>query len=190
MKPPPIPAHLAHRPVRGGLVVPYLSMTTADGTAYLGQTRGKPVGECIVNRLCQICGRRLDPTRPLLFLVTQQNIDEAFTGEPALHPECAAYAIKACPMVAGRMPTYAKHQADHTGKPCSDPGCDCAGMVITAPGRAGQPAPAAWFRAWYRDYAIAVADRTAGLVVGNVTGVGLLGNPIKIRPITPERTAL
>lgn len=189
MKPPPIPAHLAHRPSRSGLVVPYVSMTTADGTAHLGQTRSRPVGECIVNRLCQICGRPLDRARPLLFLVTQQNIDEGFTSEPALHPECAAYAIQACPMVAGRMPTYAKHQADLVGKPCPDPGCDCLGIVATVPGRAGQPAPS-WFQAWYRDYAIAVADPTAGLVVGNVTGIGLLGEPIKIRPITPERTVL
>lgn len=186
MTPPPIPAHLAHRPTRSGLVVPYISITTADGAAHLGQTRAKAVGECIVNYLCQICGRHLDRRRPLLFLATQEAIDDAFSTEPALHPECAAYSIKACPMVAGRMPTYAKHQTDLTGRPCGESGCDCGGIVSTLGGRAGQPAPA-WFRAWYRDYVIAVADHDAGLVVGNVTGAALVGEPIKIRPLTPER---
>jgi hypothetical protein len=175
---------LAHRPTRSGLVVPYISMTTADGTAHLGQTRGKAVGECIVQCRCQICGRPLDRSRPLLFLVTQQNIDEGFTSEPALHPECAAYSIKACPMISGRMPTYAKHQADLTGLPCDEPGCRCAGIVSDVPGRAGQPAPD-WYRAWYRDYGIGVADKTRGLTVGNITGAVLLGEPVKIRPLAP-----
>lgn len=181
---PPIPERLAHRPTRSGLVVPYISITTGDGTAHLGQTRTKAVAECIVYRWCQICGRPLDRSRPLLFLATQQCIDEGFSTEPALHPECAAYSIKACPMVAGRMPTYAKHQTDLAGKPCPDPGCDCGGIVPGLPGRAGQTAPK-WFRAWYRDYAIAVADEALGLVVGNVTGCGLLGEPVKIRPVAP-----
>src|SRR6476659_217163 len=112
MKPPPIPTRLAQRPTRNGLVVPYISMTDADGKAHLGQTRGIRVGECIVHGWCQICGTPLDRSRPLLFLVTQENIDDAFTGEPPLHPECAAYSITACPMIAGRMPTYAKHHPD------------------------------------------------------------------------------
>lgn len=180
--PPPIPMRLAHRPTRNGLVVPYVSMTGTDGTAYLGQTRGKAVAECVVNYRCQICGRPLDRTRPLLFLVTQQVIDEAFSTEPALHPECAAYSIKACPMVAGRMRTYAKHQADLAGRPCDDPECGCDGIVSTANGLAGQAAPA-WFRAWYRDYAVGIADATIGLTVGNITGCGLIGEPVQIRPI-------
>lgn len=179
MTAPPIPQRCARRPLVGGLVVPYISLV-ADGRAHLGGTRGSQVADCIANYKCQICSERL-VDRPILFLATQTMIDEGFTGEPALHPECAAYSIKACPMVAGQMATYNKHPHDQTGKPCDVQGCDCGGWVATGHPKAGAPSEA-WFKVWVRDYAIGIRE-PGPVTVGNVTGAVFRGQIVKVRPI-------
>lgn len=180
--PPPVPEFLAHRPTRSGLVVPYISLELG-GHTYLGQTRGIRAAECLVGGLCQICGRRIEH-RPYLFLATQHMIDDRFSPEPPLHPVCAAYSVKACPMVSGRMATYAKHQADLAGTPCEDPDCGCPGLV-SGGGRAGDPSEP-WFQVWCTNFAIGVRDAAAPLTVGNITGA-VLTDPIKIRPIATDR---
>lgn len=180
MSTPPIPARLAHRPTRSGLAVPYISMEI-DGQALLGEVRGIRVAECVVNRLCQACGQKI-LQRPFVFLVTQQMLDDGFSPEPPLHPECAAYSIKACPMVAGRMPTYSRAERDHTGKPCTVEGCDCGGIVTHNEGKRGEPS-VPWFSAWIPDYQIAVRSTELPLVVGNVNGCLFTGAPVKVRPV-------
>lgn len=180
--PPPIPPHLARRPTKSGLVVPYISLELG-GVTYLGQVRGLHVAECLVNGWCQICGGSIDD-RPYLFLVTQTMIDDRFSPEPPLHPACAAYSVKACPMVSGRMATYAKHQADLNGAPCPDPGCDCVGAV-SGSSRAGDPAEP-WYQLWCGSYAVGIRDAAEPVTVGNVTGAVLCGI-VKIRPITRKR---
>lgn len=178
---PPIPQFLAHLPTRNGLVVPYISLELG-GRVHFGQTRGIRVAECFVSDLCQICGRSIEH-RPYLFLATQAMIDDGFSSEPPLHPVCAAYSVKACPMVGGRLAAYAKHQANLDGAPCPDPDCSCAGIVSNGgPGQPGEPAKP-WFQAWYRNYAVGVRDASKPLTVGNITGAVLAGL-IKARPIT------
>lgn len=177
---PPIPQFLAHLPTRNGLVVPYISLELG-GRVYFGQTRGIWVAECLVSDLCQICGRSIEH-RPYLFLATQDMIDDGFSAEPPLHPVCAKYSLQACPMVAGRLPVYARHR-DLTGQPCDDPGCSCPGIVSdSGPDHAGAPAKP-WFQAWYRTYAIGVRDSRKPLTVGNISGAILI-DLIKARPIT------
>jgi hypothetical protein len=179
----PIPERLAARPVRSGLVVPYISLET-DGRVMFGQTRGIRVGECIVNGLCQTCGQRLGPK--MVFAVTERMLADRFTGEPAMHPECAAYSAKACPMIGGRMAAYAPHPKSVTGQPCDVPGCDCGGWVSGSTGKAGSAA-VPWFTAWFTGYDIAVKDADAPLTVENVLGCALTQEPLKVRPIAPAR---
>lgn len=186
MTAPPIPQRLAHRPTLGGLVVPYTSIQTTDRTS-LGQSHGIKVGQCIVDKLCGVCGQSLDeqPGKrgPYLFLGTQESIDQGFSRDPANHPECAAYSIAACPMLHGGMKTYAKRPHDWTGKPCPDPGCDCGGWVATDPDedRGGRPAEQ-WFRIWARDYVIAVREQ-GPVTVGNLSGAYFKDQIIKHRAV-------
>jgi len=182
---PPIPARCARRPLLGGLVVPYISLV-AEGRTHLGGTHGKRVAECVAHYLCQICGQRLDPP-PYLFLATQSMIDEGFSSEPALHPECAAYSVAACPMVAGAMATYNKAPHDVTGKPCGDPGCGCGGWTSDQSHVAGKPADA-WFRVWVRSYAIGIRE-PGPLTVGNVNGCAFKGQVVKVRPVARQAVA-
>lgn len=181
MNAPPIPQRCADRPLLGGLVVPYISLV-AEGRTHLGGTHGKRVAECVANYLCQVCGQPLgDP--PYLFLATQTMTDEGFSSEPALHPECAAYSVKACPMVAGRMSAYNQHPHDVAGQSCGVAGCDCGGWSSDQSHVAGKPAEP-WFRVWVRSYAIGVKER-GPITVGNVTGCVFKGQVIRVRPVAP-----
>jgi len=183
---PPVPHRLAGRPTLGGLVVPFVSLEQG-GRHHLGQTRGLRVAECIAYRLCQVCGEKLTD-RPILFLGTQSMVDEGFSAEPAVHPECGAYSILACPMVAGRMATYAKHPHDATGAPCELPGCDCGGFVVSNESPVGAPAEP-WLRIWVDGYAIGVRDASEPITVGNVTGAVFIGRIVKTRPIGAPQLA-
>ena len=183
MTPPPIPQRLAHRPTVGGLVEPYISMRAGE-RVLLGQVKGIKVARCIVEQLCQICGRPLIPGAPFLFLGTQHVLDEHFSAEPALHPECAAYSMAACPMINGSMRTYSKHPFALDGRPCDDPGCDCTGYITHNPesgDKAGQPAEP-WHQIWITDYTVGVR-KPGPLTADNVTGAVLTGRILKIREI-------
>lgn len=181
----PIPARCADRPIVSGLVVPYITLEI-DGKTMWGETRGKYVTECIVERRCQLDGQPLG--EKFVFLLTQRHLDEKFTREPALHPECAAYAQRACPMIAGRMAHYSWVRREHTGKKCEVPGCGCAGWITQKADNRGRPAEP-WFAAWVTDYTIAIADAAYGLVNGNVNGCVLTTPPLKVRPIVPAGAA-
>ncbi|MEU4576014.1 hypothetical protein [Nonomuraea sp. NPDC023979] len=97
-----IPIHLANAPAHNGMVIPYISLRHADGTPELGRVEPARVTECLTGQLCQLCSRRLDGAAVLM--ARPQDFGHGYVSEPAQHPECAAYAIKACPMLAGRLP--------------------------------------------------------------------------------------
>src|SRR5947208_4982689 len=123
----PVPARCARRPTVGdGLVVPYISVAAGDGRFLLGNVHNAKAVECIVGKLCQVCGE--DLTRPAVILAPDSALAKRFTGEPALHPECARYSERVCPMVAGRMLNF---RGGHTppGLPCNVAGCDCGGWA-------------------------------------------------------------
>jgi hypothetical protein len=149
---PPIPATCAHRPTIGGLVKPWINVELADGGVDFRAQHRRRAELAITRRLCQVCGTRLrnlaillggpDPLRHLMF------------GEPPLHPECAVYTSRACPMVAGDMtayPTRPRLAEGARGATCPTPGCDCGGWVTHDPGdRTGRAA-----HPWYAVYATA-----------------------------------
>lgn len=175
----PIPARLANRPTLGGLVVPFISIDFGDGTYALGETHNRKALECIVGYRCQACGQQL-LTRPIVVLATAEQLKRKWTEEPALHPECARYSQEACPMVAGRMPTYRKAPARAPGKPCDKPGCNCGGWVSTKRrernGEAREARP--WFAVWLPTYQVAVDPH------GQVQGVGWVNiTPLRIRSV-------
>lgn len=148
MRVPPIPATLAERPTVGGLVIPWVNVRLADGGVdFRGQHRAR-AEQAIARALCQVCGQPLDPDRAVL-LGGPAQLRSLLFGEPPLHPTCAAYTARACPMVAGRMTHHPdRPQVSHgpRGQACPTPGCDCDGW-ISAPGpeRDGARAADPWW---------------------------------------------
>lgn len=181
---PPIPARLAERPLHAGLVVPWISVVLADGTAVLGNVHGTKNSRALVDKLCQICGQKLG--NPLVLFATATGLGNGQTPEPGMHPECAAYSAKACPMVNGAMRRYQDRDRVH-GQQCSKPGCDCDGWVSleatgTNAGRAAEP----WFAVWVRDYAIGVDPVTKQ---PNAAIWKDYFEPLRVRPLTPGAEA-
>lgn len=179
---PPIPTHLAGRPTHRGLVIPWISVILADGTPVLGNVHGTKVETALWGRLCQICGERLNFGQVVLFASASSHA-EGGTSEPGMHPECAAYSAKSCPMVNGRMTHYT--DTDRVaGKPCSEPGCDCDGWISTQPASINRPAEP-WYAVWVRDYAIGVdpgTKRANSAIYRHIT-------PLKIRLLTTETSS-
>jgi len=107
---PPIPATLEHRPTVGGLVAPWVNVALADGGVDFRTTHHSKWQRCWVEGLCQTCGEPLT-RRPVVLLGGPNQIQPGgYFAERPLHPECAAYATRACPMVAGRRTHYAEHE--------------------------------------------------------------------------------
>lgn len=130
---PPVPVRLAHRPTVGGLVQPWVNVVLADGGVDFRQTRGTCWRDAWTKRLCQVDGQ---PHGPLVvFLGGPNQIAEGgHFDEPPLHPECALYAMKACPMISGRMSHYRAGPSvsdGHRGQTCADPGCNCGGLIAS-----------------------------------------------------------
>lgn len=189
----PIPARLEARPRQGGLVVPWISVQLADGTYDFGNVHNTRASLCFTQSRCQLDGERITGV-PMVFFVSEPNLDGMTTQEPPVHPECAAYSRRACPMVAGSMKRYRRTPSrSHgpAGSKCFEPGCDCEGWVRT-PGQgdtnAGLPAER-WFMVWCRDFGITVPDeQTRRLVAAGAipTGVSLgakILSPLKVRPV-------
>lgn len=180
---PSIPIHLYHRPVVGGLAAPYISVEHRDGRAVLGVVHNSRLERCLAECLCQTCGEPLRDRVVVMFRPSDKTA--GYASEPGMHPECAAYSMKACPVLNG---TAAKHRTaprNLEGQPCGEPGCDCAGWVSTDPKQADARARAdvdPYFAMWLRrsDYRI-VNDE-----LGRPSGIVLVGfEPLKVRPVNP-----
>lgn len=175
---PPIPARCAERPVLGGLVVPHISVVAA-GRPVLGAVHRNKAMRCISGYLCQICGQAL--TRPIVVIVTAKQLADRYSPEAALHPECAAYSIRACPMLNGRTDTL-RHPDRHIGTACDLPGCDCGGWTFASGEEENRRGAAVdgWWSVWLDDYLIAVNDRR------EVHGLAWRSEPRRVRHIIGE----
>jgi hypothetical protein len=155
MSAPPIPTRLAHRPTVGGLVVPWVSLESDRGH-HLGQVSDPRRVRALRHRLCQICGEPLYADRYVLF-GREADRSRGFVIEPGMHPECAAYSARACPMLTGDMDHYRSHTVDMSARSCPAPDCRC--QLVPAPdqaARAGAPSDT-FFQVWARaaDYRLA-----------------------------------
>ena len=184
---PPIPVTLAHRPVQGGLVVPWINLKLADGAYDFRAPHRAKVERCWTERRCQICGERI--VGVLVLFGGPNQIDTMTFDESPMHPVCATYASKACPMVAGRLATYAATPSvsqGRRGKTCPDPGCDCGGWVPSpgeTPGaNTGAPAHSYW-SVWADDYVLAVRPD------GTLHGGQLVGQPRRVRHVSDPPAA-
>lgn len=159
---PPIPATCAARPTIGGLVIPWANVQLADGGVDFRSQHESRVQLCWIECRCQLCGHLISKP-PIVFLGGPRQLAALQFDEPPLHPECAVYASRACPMVAGRIDHYATGDVisnGHRGEACVDPGCDCGGWVPT-PGLTASPGgdPAHdWYAVYVADYSLGVTE--------------------------------
>ena len=117
-------------------------------------------------------------------MVRARDIVAGYVAEPGLHPECAAYSAKACPMLAGTMARYRSSPLPSRLERCGNASCGCKAWV--RPGdrglRAGRPREA-FAAVWIRrsEYRI-----RSGPVAGTPPGLTLRGlSVLKVRPVPP-----
>jgi hypothetical protein len=137
---PAIPVWLAHMPTSGGLVIPWITPRAEDGRHLLGAVDRDRITRALREWLCGVCGKPLE--RPMVLLMRLSDLPRQGTVEPALHPQCAAYTIAACPMVAGRRDHHRSTpiRLDQNMVQASD-----------TPARLGAPAEP-WFAIWLSSY--------------------------------------
>jgi hypothetical protein len=149
---PPIPASLAHRPVRGGIAQAWVNAELADGGTDFRSPHHARYQEAWLKGLCQSCGNPATP-RAVLVCGPRQILHGHF-DEPPTCPPCALYVSRACPVVSGRTEVYPERQRlteGRRGEKCGKPGCDCAGWRVSDPEHSadmgGQPV-LPWYAVW------------------------------------------
>ncbi|GAA0908690.1 hypothetical protein [Virgisporangium aurantiacum] len=168
---PPIPVRLAHRPTLGGLVVPFITPRTYDGRYLFGGVDPRRQRQCLIRRLCSVCGDALlaRPVDRLVLLMRLSDLPFRRTSEPALDPVCAAYTQAACPMVAGQLSNY-RSVPMRLGVGMA-PAADQAARL----GATAEP----WFAVWLPRYDTVIEPRN-GQPAASYAGI----RPLRIRPIT------
>jgi hypothetical protein len=166
---PPVPIRLRHRPLLGGLVVPWITVRAPDGRYRFGAIDADRAAQALHRRWCQTCGQPL--LDRMVFALRERDLDRAIAAEAAMHPECFGYAVAACPMLAGRLEHYRT----------SGHGEWLAGIGVLLGGpasrRAGQPAER-WYAVWARDYTV-ITDPVTGLPAALL----LPEHRLRIRPV-------
>lgn len=180
---PAIPVRLRRRPVVGGLAVPWVVAHHADGTPVLGFIDGGRRAACLAGGWCQACGQPLGS--PLVLMVRARDVVAGYVAEPGLHPDCAAYSAKACPMLAGTMARYRASPLPARLERCGDASCGCKAWV--RPGdrglRAGRPREA-FAAVWIHRDQYRLRN---GPGAGTPPGLTLRGlRVLKARPVPPE----
>lgn len=164
---PPIPTSLQHLPTLGGLVVPWITARTADGRFLFGAIDCDRMGRALLNRWCGVCGQPL--VHRAVLMLRLSDLPRQCTSEPALHPWCADYSSKACPMIAGRVDHY------RASAPRLDPTMQSAPDTAARSGSAAEP----WFAVWIARYHVIVDH---GNLAASYAGIP----PLRIRPITAQ----
>lgn len=158
---PPIPTTCESRPTVAGVVIPWANVQLADGGVDFRAQHESKVQRCWIEGRCQVCGKQIP--EPIVLFGGPRQVARLQFDEPPLHPECAVYVSKACPMVAGRLERYADRDVlteGSRGKVCVDPGCDCGGWVPTPgliPAAGGDPAHD-WYAVYVSGYSLGVTE--------------------------------
>ena len=86
-----------------GLPIPYAQLRV-DGRPDFRSLDLAKVAECVSKRLCAICGRPLGYW--LAFIGGPACQKYRLFKDPAMHPDCAEYAARTCPFIAGSNTKY------------------------------------------------------------------------------------
>lgn len=155
---PPIPARCAGRPTLGGRVVPWINVRLADGGVDFRSQHTARLRTALEEQRCQVCSEPL--TMPIVLLGGPSQLKQLLFDEPPLHPECAVYTSRACPVVAGdatSLPSGPRLSEGTRGQTCVVEGCDCGGWVTNDDGRQHATEPHPWFAVYTYGFVIAVS---------------------------------
>ncbi len=104
---PPLPDRLKDRPWAKGMLVPYIADSTdraqgaEGGIVVFGKSDPVRWAECVEERRCAMCGDRL--AYWIAFIGGPRSIRSRAFLDPAMHIECAEYAMAVCPwMLSGK----------------------------------------------------------------------------------------
>lgn len=99
---------------------PYAQVVVIDpaghqgtGAPRLAKLHPRRSRECILKRICSICGRKASPEETLAFIGSRRTDGHLLLSEPGMHRRCAAFAVIACPginreplVIVAESPTY------------------------------------------------------------------------------------
>lgn len=96
--PASIPGFLSHLTVYKGLPVPFFTAFNEDGTPDFRAHSPERHSKAVRDELCGICGKHLLYWRFLL--VGPNELKQRATYMPAMHENCARFALEVCPFLA------------------------------------------------------------------------------------------
>ncbi|MBF6496529.1 hypothetical protein OG935_06215 [Nocardia cyriacigeorgica] len=186
----PVPMRLAAAPTAQGMVVPVITLAHRDRTRPVwGKLDLDRQQHALRHRLCQICGEPL--TDPVVLYIRPADYLRGVAAEPGMHPECAQYSRRACPMLAGTQHRY--NPSTNNTRRCSDPECRCRYWAPHEPDPATSARTAsaaeAWYETWIRlgDYHLttAPADFAGRELIGITLHYTIFRRLRKIRDAAP-----
>lgn len=100
-----IPHRLRHRPRdHRGYVIPFAQFIKADGTPDFATMDHDKTAKCLRFRVCGICGEQLG--RHIYFVGGPLCVVNRLFYDPAMHRECAVYALETCPHITTAKGRY------------------------------------------------------------------------------------
>jgi len=120
----PVPEKLQKMPKWNGWIIPFITMLDKDGNPDFKVVDETKRIECIMKRLCGICGQSF-PYQQYVFIGSDECAKSRVFFDPPAHKECAYYATKVCPYLANTRREYAEQMS----KIEKNPSPEIQGMV-------------------------------------------------------------
>jgi hypothetical protein len=98
-----IPEFLSHLKTHRGLPVPF-TQAIFDGMPDFRTADPEKVAQCVQDKLCAICGRRLGE-KSYFICGALSKVSRLFT-DPPMHKQCAEFAAQMCPFISGKKSEY------------------------------------------------------------------------------------
>lgn len=98
-----IPGFLSHLQVYHGMPVPFVQLV-ANGVPDFRVTDREKMMQCLIGKLCGICGRSLGQI--VWFTGGPACVENRLFHDPAMHEDCARYAKAICPFLNGSRKNY------------------------------------------------------------------------------------
>lgn len=107
----PIPKRLQKRPLYKGLPITFVTFVGPDGMPDFKVLDGIKRRTAVVQNLCGLCG---EPNEKIIVLIGGVECSQSHLFlDPAMHVECAQYAVKVCPYLALPNHDYSKADPKH-----------------------------------------------------------------------------
>lgn len=119
-----IPRRLRQRPRFKGMPIPFTTLIGKDGEPDFKVLDMAAVRACFQQRLCALCGQSLPMQQPLpghpfslpmqiVFIGGPVSAEHRCFVDPAMHEDCARYAVSICPYLANPSGDYSTAQPKH-----------------------------------------------------------------------------